>query len=103
MTQAVILLGCEIRYDPAGLMQSSDPGSDDAFLRAVAAAPFISLPGHFSGTERFELVRLLGEGGFGQVYEAIDHRHGGRLALKVLRRTDGLYRFKREFRSLAEL
>jgi predicted Ser/Thr protein kinase len=83
-------------------MQTSESGAD-SFLRAVAAAPFISLPGHFTGTERFELVRLLGEGGFGQVFEAIDHRHGGRVALKVLRRTDGLYNFKREFRSLAEL
>jgi eukaryotic-like serine/threonine-protein kinase len=59
----------------------------------------------FQGTERFEVVRLLGAGGFGLVYEAVDHSSGRRVALKVPRHPEGdpLVRFKREFRSLANI
>jgi tetratricopeptide (TPR) repeat protein len=63
------------------------------------------VPGAFAGTERFALVRRLGEGGFGVVYEAIDRSRGASVALKVLRHAEGtpLYRFKREFRALADI
>src|SRR5262249_605408 len=46
--------------------------------------------------ERFEIVRRLGAGGMGVVYEAIDRERGGRVALKTLRQLDAglLYRFK---------
>jgi hypothetical protein len=60
----------------------------------------------FSGTLRYQVVRPLGEGGMGVVYEVVDHeRAGRRVALKVLRRTDAesLLRLKREFRALADL
>jgi eukaryotic-like serine/threonine-protein kinase len=59
----------------------------------------------FVGTERFELIRRLGEGGFGTVYEALDRRRSTRVALKLLRQAEGtpLYRFKREFRALADI
>jgi serine/threonine-protein kinase len=59
----------------------------------------------FSGTERFDLIRRLGEGGFGVVYEAFDRKRTARVALKVLREAEGssLYRFKREFRALADI
>ena len=59
----------------------------------------------FSGTERFELIRRLGEGGFGIVYEALDRKTSEHVALKVLREAEGtnLYRFKREFRALADI
>src|SRR3954467_5701620 len=59
----------------------------------------------FSGTDRFELKRQLGEGGFGIVYEAFDRKRSARVALKVLREAEGtgLYRFKREFRTLADI
>jgi tetratricopeptide (TPR) repeat protein len=59
----------------------------------------------FSGTERFEIIRRLGEGGFGIVYEALDRKRSARVALKVLREAEGtnLYRFKREFRALADI
>ncbi|HUQ07834.1 MAG TPA: protein kinase [Kofleriaceae bacterium] len=59
----------------------------------------------FAGTDRFEVVRLLGAGGMGEVYEAVDRTDDTRVALKVLRRLDArvLYRFKREFRSLQGL
>src|SRR5438132_14252638 len=80
-----------------------DP-SIDSFVREAAATSLLSYPGQFSGTRRYELVKKLGEGGFGVVFEVIDHQQGGRLAMKVLRQpyAERLYRFKREFRALTE-
>jgi serine/threonine protein kinase len=57
----------------------------------------------FSGTERYEVQRVLGAGGMGVVYEVLDRTRGSRVALKTLRRLDAaaIYRFKREFRAIA--
>src|SRR5438105_13729650 len=54
---------------------------------------------------RFELVRSIGEGGAGLVYEAIDRPRDARVALKMLRVLDGemLFRLKEEFRVLQDL
>ncbi len=54
-------------------------------------------------TDRFHIVRRLGSGGFGDVYEARDRVSGSAIALKLLREVDatGLLRFKREFRRVA--
>jgi serine/threonine protein kinase len=59
----------------------------------------------FTGTERYRVIRKLGEGGMGIVYEVQDNRRGERVALKTLRNPDPekLYRLKREFRALANL
>jgi hypothetical protein len=55
--------------------------------------------------DRFELVRVLGEGGMGVVYEVFDRTRGETVALKTLRNPSGeaIYRMKREFRALANL
>ncbi|MEY4512003.1 MAG: Serine/threonine-protein kinase PknB, partial [Pseudomonadota bacterium] len=54
-------------------------------------------------TQRFDVVRRLGAGATGIVYEAENRKSGERVALKALSRLDAtsLYRFKREFRALA--
>ncbi len=59
----------------------------------------------FRGTERFRVIRQLGEGGTGVVYEAEDVARGQLVALKTLKQhdLDTLYRLKREFRALADL
>jgi len=57
------------------------------------------------GQTRFDVVRCLGEGGMGIVYEAIDRENGARVALKTLPNltAEALLRFKNEFRALADL
>jgi serine/threonine protein kinase len=56
-------------------------------------------------TVRFTLVRRLGTGGMGVVYEAYDRQRGEVVALKTMKRVDptALVRFKHEFRSLADI
>ncbi|HEX6835517.1 MAG TPA: serine/threonine-protein kinase, partial [Polyangia bacterium] len=59
----------------------------------------------FGGTDRFEVLRRIGAGGMGVVYEAHDRERGHRVALKTIPSSgsDTLFRLKREFRSLAHL
>ncbi|HEY5920125.1 MAG TPA: protein kinase [Kofleriaceae bacterium] len=61
--------------------------------------------GDFEGTARFELVRCLGAGGMGTVYEARDHERNTVIALKTLHAmsADALLSFKNEFREFQDL
>ena len=59
----------------------------------------------FVATPRFEVVRCIGSGGMGNVYEAFDKERNTRLALKTLHAMTGesLLRFKKEFRDFQNL
>ncbi|HET7451225.1 MAG TPA: serine/threonine-protein kinase, partial [Thermoanaerobaculia bacterium] len=59
----------------------------------------------FSGGGRFEIVRRIGAGGMGVVYEAIDNERSARVAVKTLPHADAeaLLRFKQEFRNLTDV
>lgn len=59
----------------------------------------------FKPSERFTLLRRVGAGGMGLVYEAYDQERKVRVALKTLSRLDPerLYLFKQEFRALADI
>jgi tetratricopeptide (TPR) repeat protein len=63
-----------------------------SFLQELAQAPERDLAQLFGGftpgmvvADRFELVREIGRGGFGVIYEALDRDLGRRVAFKVLR------------------
>ncbi len=62
-------------------------------------------PAAFAGTSRFQVVRLLGKGGVGVVYQALDREQNAHVALKTMRvvSPEALLRFKQEFRALQDL
>ena len=59
----------------------------------------------FEGTRRFSVIRRLGAGGAGVVYEAHDSELGARVALKRLKRLSpaAILSFKNEFRAIEDV
>ncbi len=59
----------------------------------------------FLGTERFSILRRIGAGGMGVVYEAFDRERDERVALKTLPYVEAgaVYQLKQEFRSLTDV
>lgn len=71
-------------------------------MRSLVVGPAES---EFAGTPRFEIIRRIGSGGMGVVYEAFDRERQATVAIKVLRSQDPetLFRFKNEFRVLQDI
>jgi len=86
--------------DRCGEHRVKMPGSPTAPYKMT-----VTVAREFFGTERFELVRELGKGGMGIVYEVFDRDRGERVALKMLRNVDGaaILLLKQEFRTLNKL
>jgi serine/threonine protein kinase len=59
----------------------------------------------FHGTDRFEVLRRIGQGGMGVVYEAFDRERKQRVAVKTLRAmtAESLLSFKKEYRALQDI
>lgn len=87
--------------DPDGVASTpdrdvfSDPQSSRRVLRV----------GSVLAGGRLRVLRRLGQGGMGVVYEAYDHERQARVALKTLSVADprGIYQFKNEFRALCRI
>ncbi len=84
----------------------TSPSRAEWSLPPTRLAPAAGTPSrNWPSVPGYELVRKLGQGGMGIVFEARDLRRGRNVALKLMQDADpaALYRFKREFRALAEL
>lgn len=93
----------ELHAQAARLLAVHD--ASDSFLEHPPRLPADSEDAAFPSTDRFRVIRPLGKGGMGVVYEVRDARRNEVVALKTLRRNGAvdLYRLKREFRSMADV
>src|SRR5580698_189326 len=93
------------KWPPAGRPGAKGPERGRMAPRSAlqAGTPPEPDPLDWKGTERFEVIRRIGRGGMGVVYEARDREEHRRVALKTLVHFDpaSLYLFKQEFRTLA--
>src|SRR6185295_9318237 len=110
----------EIRQAVEQLILAHESAGDE-FLEVPAAVGVLAAADHaspggpaadtlhasteFTGTERFTVVRVLGAGGMGIVYEVHDRTRDQIVALKTLLHAGpaDVYHLKREFRSLADV
>jgi hypothetical protein len=79
--------------------------ADDRASAAARASEAFQARNAFVGTERFTVLRGLGAGGMGIVYEVHDRTRDQIVALKTLLGANpaDIYHLKREFRSLADV
>ncbi len=72
---------------------------------SLASDPMAGDIAEFRGTSRFRVLRRLGAGGMGIVYDVFDRDRDRRVALKTIQHFDAsaLYRFKKEFRTLEDV
>ncbi len=102
--QGVPPTGLRSTRSPTNVTPTEEPLSfaiDEAYqLQSEAEALRVVL-----NRVRFTLVRRIGAGGMGVVYETYDQLRGELVALKTMRRVDpaALVRFKQEFRSLSDI
>jgi eukaryotic-like serine/threonine-protein kinase len=87
---------------PTAITQPADDSAPD--VQSGAERVFAALRTSWR-LGQFCIVRLLGAGGMGEVYEALDSERGASVALKVLpfMRPHRLLAFKQEFRAAASL
>jgi serine/threonine protein kinase/tetratricopeptide (TPR) repeat protein len=80
--------------------------SSDQTVTIPPSAPAEAVPHQSVIADRFTIESLMGRGGMGSVYRAIDSRTGQHVALKLLHaltETKAAHRFQREARLLSEL
>src|ERR1043165_2536626 len=75
------------------------PGGDDVMMASAVQSPLV---------KGYRIDRLIGEGGFGQVWRATREADGNLVAIKILhleliRSNDALTRFERELRAIERL
>jgi serine/threonine protein kinase len=94
-----------VAYGAAESFLETSPGIRMVRMAATESASGPAPAREFRETDRFTIVRRLGAGGFGVVYEAVDLHYNSVVALKKLHTCDGdrIDRFKREFRALADI
>ncbi len=80
-------------------------GTEDGGTKTAHASPAVSGLPEWKGHERFDVVRRIGVGGMGIVYEAFDRERRQTVALKSLLSFSpaALFRFKQEFRTLSDV
>jgi serine/threonine protein kinase/tetratricopeptide (TPR) repeat protein len=88
-----------------GSTRGGDPCGGEGPTHFTAVPPLLPTHLHLPTIRGYDLIRELGRGGMGVVYEALDRRSNRTVALKTMQGIDAgaLLRFKQEFRTLVGL